>query len=60
MYKNRFGINNLQLLMHHKTKPNQTKLSYWVDFARSADDREKRKESKKIDIYLDLTEELKK
>ena len=24
-YKNRFGINNLQWLMCHKTKPNQTK-----------------------------------
>ena len=25
MNENRFGINNLQLLMCHKTKPNQTK-----------------------------------
>ena len=25
MYKNRFGINNLQWLMCHKTKQNQTK-----------------------------------
>ena len=25
MYKNGFGINNLQWLMCHKTKPNQTK-----------------------------------
>ena len=27
MYKNGFGINNLQWLMHHKTKPNQFVIS---------------------------------
>ena len=26
MYKNGFGINNLQWLMCHETKPNQTKI----------------------------------
>ena len=25
MYKNGFGVNNLQWLVYHKTKPNQTK-----------------------------------
>ena len=30
MYKNGFGINNLKLLMRHKTKPNQTKLKIYM------------------------------
>ena len=28
LHKNRFGYNNLQKLIHHKTKPNQTKSIY--------------------------------
>ena len=30
MYKNRFGNNNLEWLIYHKTKPNQTKPIYFT------------------------------